>query len=128
MDDRQQDEAPGDVIQQPEPAHVHEEQYHSDSDLEATELRPVTPVEHDLKRPPRLSRLITPEKPLVRWYDPIKRFWRHQIRISVPHVDCRDHLGKSTPGLRRSAEHRVRLGQDDGLGMAGLRWSLASLD
>ncbi|KAK4973188.1 hypothetical protein LTR66_011248 [Elasticomyces elasticus] len=26
------------------------------------------------------------------WYDPIKKFWKHQIQLSLPHDDCRDHL------------------------------------
>ncbi|KAK3709251.1 hypothetical protein LTR37_010989 [Vermiconidia calcicola] len=93
-DDRPRDEASrGEELQHPLPAHVREEEQqpeqrnHSDDELEATELRPIN---HDK---PRLSRVITPNKPMVLWYDPVKRFWRHQIRISVPHVDCRDHLG-----------------------------------
>lgn len=82
-----------DTIEGPEPAHLRDEQHASeqhasDDELEATELRL---VDNDK---PRLSRVITPDKPMVRWYDPFRRFWRHQIRISVPHVDCRDHLGK----------------------------------
>lgn len=61
----------------------------SDDDREATELRPVVPT----ARP--LSRVLSPDTPpQPRWYDPVKRYWRHEIRISVPHVDCRDHLGE----------------------------------
>ena len=93
MEDRPQDDIIGEAIREPEPAHVHDEDTESDSELEATELRPVTFFENDPKRRPRLSRVLTPEKPLIHWYDPMKKFWRHHIRISVPHVDCRDHLG-----------------------------------
>jgi hypothetical protein len=24
----------------------------------------------------------------------VRRFWRSSVRLSVPHVDCRDHLGR----------------------------------
>ena len=27
------------------------------------------------------------------WFSPLKRFWRRQISLAVPHVACRDHLG-----------------------------------
>ena len=85
------DEASGDAIHRPQPAHIREET-DSDEEWEATELRQIDP--DDNPRPHRLSRVITPNKPAVRWYDPIKKFWRHEVRISVPHEDCRDHLGK----------------------------------
>ncbi|KAK5171946.1 uncharacterized protein LTR77_003583 [Saxophila tyrrhenica] len=75
------------TVHEPEPAHIDEQRRESDDELEATELRQMRG-----DKPARLSRVITPGKPLVHWYDPVKKFWRHQIRISVPHVDCRDHL------------------------------------
>ena len=91
MDGRPQDEASGDEIHRPETAHVREE-IDSDDELEATELQP---VDNDaVSQLPRLSHVLTPRKPMIYWYDPIKRFWRHEIRISVPHEDCRDHLGE----------------------------------
>lgn len=95
--------------QQPAPAHLresHETRRPSsastasdhapssdDDDREATELRPVT---HGA---PRLSRILSPGTPAQHWYDPVKRYWRHEIRISVPHVDCRDHLGECVPDV-----------------------------
>lgn len=91
MDGKPQDEASGDVIQRPEPAHSIE-RYETDSDdeLEATELRE---LDEETERLPRLSHVISPHKPMIHWYDPVKKFWRHYVRISVPHDDCRDHLG-----------------------------------
>jgi hypothetical protein len=83
--ERRSDDA---LLDEPQPAHVREEQYASDDELEATELRRMA------SNKPRLSRVLTPGTPMVHWYDPMRRFWRHHIRISVPHVDCRDHLGK----------------------------------
>lgn len=90
---------------QPEPVHLrrdsHEERRpssvttvsdhpsSSEDEREATELRPVSSERQ------RLSRVLSPGKPPEHWYDPVKRYWRHEIRISVPHVDCRDHLGES---------------------------------
>ena len=92
MNERPQDEASGDVIQQPQPAHIREEYESEDDLLEATELRPVS---QDGKFAlPRLSHILSPGLPMAHWHDPIRRFWRHNIRIEVPHEDCRDHLGK----------------------------------
>lgn len=79
-----------DAILEPEPALVRRHSQaptESDDELEATELRDVP------NRP--VSRVITKERPPLHWYDPIRKTWRHNIRISVPHVDCRDHLGKA---------------------------------
>ena len=92
-DNKQHDEASGDVIQRPEPVHT-PDQYdtETDSELEATELRHMS---QEIERLPRLSHVLSPGQPMVHWYDPVKKFWRHQIRISVPHDDCRDHLGES---------------------------------
>lgn len=30
-----------------------------------------------------------------RWYHIVENFWKHYIQLAVPHVDCRDHLGRS---------------------------------
>ena len=27
-------------------------------------------------------------------HDPVRKFWRNHVRLSLPHVDCRDHLGE----------------------------------
>ena len=92
MDDRPPDEASGDVVYRPQLAHIREE-YQSDEELlEATELRPVSCDVKDSRL--SLSRVLSPGRPRIHWYDPVKKFWRHNIRISVPHEDCRDHLGK----------------------------------
>lgn len=100
MDAKPADEASGDALQIPEPAHVRRESYEStihdesesDDELEATELRQLS---HDLTATLQpISHILSPGKPMIHWYDPIRKFWRHQIRISVPHDDCRDHLGK----------------------------------
>ena len=104
MDKKPQDEASGDVIQRPEPAHSIE-RYDTESDddeLEATELREIS---EESERMPRLSHVISPQKPMIRWYDPVKKFWRHNVRISVPHDDCRDHLGESLGCVRLCAAH-----------------------
>lgn len=105
MGRRPPDEAAGDAIFAPEPAHVREEhephafeELTSDDELEATELRPVRAVEDQL---PRLSHILSPGKPQLHWYDPVKKYWRHHIRISVPHEDCRDHLGMCEFALGR---------------------------
>ena len=102
MDDKPPDGAPGDVIQRPEPARspAHSlERYDTESDdeLEATELRQLSQdqLRREIERLPRVSHVISPGQPMVHWYDPVKKFWRHSVRISVPHEDCRDHLGES---------------------------------
>lgn len=88
------------TVHEPEPAHIDEARHQSDDELEATELRPVVRCDK-----PRLSRVITPGQPMVHWYDPFKRFWRHEIRVSVPHDDCRDHLGESASLISASSSH-----------------------
>ncbi len=84
-------------LHEPEPTHRHDSQHISDDELEATELR------HMRGDKPRLSRVLTPGKPMLHWYDPLKRLWRHHIRMSVPHDDCRDHLGEWTFSRARLA-------------------------
>lgn len=84
--------AEGEVINEPAPAHIPLDQYDTESDdedLEATELRSI-----DRNARPRVSRVLSQGKPIEHWYDYVRKTWRHQIRISVPHVDCRDHLGE----------------------------------
>ncbi|GAB1727625.1 hypothetical protein NU195Hw_g4700t1 [Hortaea werneckii] len=57
----------------------------SDHEREATELR-------TMAEPHRTRQVtMTPGKP-QQWHAGIKRLWRHNIRLSVPHADCRDHL------------------------------------
>lgn len=71
-------------IPEPEPAHFQSDS--EDDDREATELRST----------PRLSHILPSERAQreQHWYSPLEIFWRHHIRLSVPHVDCRDHLGR----------------------------------
>ncbi|KAI6814229.1 hypothetical protein KC332_g8019 [Hortaea werneckii] len=66
----------------PRPTDIENE---SDNEREATEL-------HTIAEQHR-ARLVTagPGRP-QRWHDDIKRVWRHHVRLSVPHADCRDHL------------------------------------
>ncbi|KAH9827081.1 hypothetical protein Tdes44962_MAKER09831 [Teratosphaeria destructans] len=79
-----------DAIPEPEPAYTTGERPEtaSDDEREATELHGIKP--HDETR--RISRIISPDEPTVNRWDPVRRFWRHHVRISVPHDDCRDHL------------------------------------
>lgn len=82
------------VVPEPEPAHTRRSDAESDSDndREATELQDVTsPPEQ--RRLPRI--LSPPARPESHWYDGGRKFWRHNVRITVPHDDCRDHLGKA---------------------------------
>jgi hypothetical protein len=96
MEDRRADQPSGDPIPEPEPAHIvdDEQATQPDDEQEATELRAVSTAPHSAKRR-KISRIISPDKSSIRWHDPFTRAWRHHIRLSVPHVDCRDHLGKS---------------------------------
>lgn len=77
------------VIPEPETAHTpHTSGDYEDDDREATELRD---ARHPITRIP-ISRLNRPQPTPPRWYDPIRKFWRHQVRTTVPHDDCRDHF------------------------------------
>lgn len=90
---------PEEPIPEPEPVHVrrrHSSQAETESDdeYEATELRDVSPPRQDsAEAPRRTSRILSPPQlKEPHWYDPVKRFWRHNVRVTVAHVDCRDHL------------------------------------
>lgn len=37
------------------------------------------------------------------WMRAVSTFWTRYIRLSVPHEDCRDHLGRSSAFIRLSA-------------------------
>ena len=98
MDNKPTDEASGDIVQFPPPAHLRRESSattirddtDTDSELEATELRRLSHDIHGTLQP--ISHVLSPGNPMIHWHDPIRKFWRHQVRISVPHDDCRDHL------------------------------------
>ncbi|KAI7167469.1 hypothetical protein KC316_g11932 [Hortaea werneckii] len=66
----------------PRPNHVENE---SDNEREATEL-------HTIAEQHQTRRVTTgPGRP-QQWDAGIRNLWRQHIRLSVPHVDCRDHL------------------------------------
>ncbi|KAM3420350.1 hypothetical protein BST61_g3631 [Cercospora zeina] len=86
-------------IPEPEPAHIpdgipaHER--------EATELLPPSASSSAAPRPqddrnlptPRISRILTPSThSSISPFTPLKKLWRHNVQLAVPHVDCRDHL------------------------------------
>jgi hypothetical protein len=84
-------------VPEPQPAHTRrsDADTESDNEREATELRSVSSL-HQSGR--QNSRILSSPPALSsdsHWYDPVGKFWRHNIKISVPHDDCRDHLGKA---------------------------------
>jgi hypothetical protein len=85
-----------DVVSEPEPAHTRDfggpdADSASDIEREATELRSVTPAGR------RRSRVLSPPASSeLHWYNPLSKYWRHNVNITVPHDDCRDHLGKAS--------------------------------
>lgn len=85
-----------DVVPEPEPAYVRPDaDSTSDNECEATELRSVTPGQSARRR----SRVLSPPaSSKVHWYSNsvLSRYWRHHVNITVPHDDCRDHLGKAS--------------------------------
>jgi hypothetical protein len=86
-----------DVVQvsEPELAHTREPVVDSasENEREATELRSVTPGRQSARQRSRV--LSPPASSKLHWYDPVSKYWRHHINITVPHDDCRDHLGKA---------------------------------
>lgn len=82
-----------DVVPEPEAAYFSrtpDADSASDNEREATELRSVTPGAR------RRSRVLSPPAgSKLHRYDPLSKFWRHHVNITVPHDDCRDHLGKA---------------------------------
>lgn len=83
-----------DVVPEPEPAHTRRSEAESDDEREATELQSVTSTQHSGRR---RSRVLSPSSASskLHWYDPLSKYWRHNVNITVPHDDCRDHLGKA---------------------------------
>lgn len=90
MEQRQRDERLGEPIPEPEAVHTRPStpQDESDDEREATELYTVRGRETGHQQ---LAAVRNPTN--LHWYEPIKKLWIHHIRLSVPHVDCRDHLG-----------------------------------
>jgi len=85
-----------DVVPEPEPAHLGNADSASDNEREATELRSVTPGQESVRRRSRV--LSPPASSKLHWYNNsvLSKFWRHHVNITVPHDDCRDHLGKAS--------------------------------
>jgi uncharacterized membrane protein YidH (DUF202 family) len=97
--------------------------------LEATELEEVQPVESSPHRSgvdskaasrhdeatsgagPELRRLNTTPRQKAK-DTAVKRFWRRQISVSVPHEDCRDHLAleRTFLGYVRTSTALVMIG------------------
>lgn len=87
----------------PEDAHITKTHLDQNDEREATELgeyaahgtapqaQPDAPTASDNGSSIRRNHLRR-QKP--RWNDGIKKFWRNQIQVSVPHNACRDHLGE----------------------------------
>jgi hypothetical protein len=73
----------GGVIPEPEPAHLASD-HGSDDEREATEMREGARASS--------VRRVNPGEDM--WY-PVRKWWRENIRLSVPSVDCRDHYGQS---------------------------------
>ena len=41
------------------------------------------------------------------WYQAVSTFWTRYVRLSVPHDDCRDHLGMYQLALRTTVGRRI---------------------
>ncbi|KAI7152888.1 hypothetical protein KC349_g8711 [Hortaea werneckii] len=80
----------GPITEPPEAVHPrpNEVENESDNEREAMELQNIAE-----QHPPRhvTTTTTTPGRP-QQWYAGLKKLWRHQISLSVPHADCRDHL------------------------------------
>jgi hypothetical protein len=80
--------------QRPEPA-----KHPDDDDREATELGAIASRDHygaseGVRSAVALHRMNTPVGRGIDRDNALKRFWRHQIAVTVPRDDSRDHLGK----------------------------------
>jgi hypothetical protein len=83
-----------DTIPEPEPVHIQDIDGVPEDEREAVDLH--TPAEQTARQQKRRSRVLSPTRSSTyggRLGEIIARLWRHNIAISVPHVDCRDHLG-----------------------------------
>ncbi|KXT18728.1 hypothetical protein AC579_2690 [Pseudocercospora musae] len=83
-------EPPRHSIPEPEPAHIPDGI--PDDEREAQELHEVATAPRQ-----RMSRVLSPGTAQESCCGPVKKFWRHHVRIDVPHVDCRDHLVATGP-------------------------------
>lgn len=82
--------------------HLPTEQDVNDYEREATELAHIKDDQghQDPKQPNQASVQWRTKKQIrcenIRWYDPFVRWWRRYVDLAVPHIECRDHLGKSS--------------------------------
>jgi hypothetical protein len=85
------------AVPEPQPAHTRrsDADTESDNEREATELRSVSSFQQSGRQNLRILSSSSAISTTSHWYDPVRRFWRHCVRITVPHDDCRDHLGKA---------------------------------
>lgn len=89
--------SPQHTVPEPQPAHTRRSDAETDSDneREATELRSVPSRQQSGRQNSRILSSPPSISTTSHWYDPVRKFWRHCVIISVPHDDCRDHLGKA---------------------------------
>ncbi|KAI7355820.1 hypothetical protein KC354_g10663 [Hortaea werneckii] len=80
------------MTEPPEAAHPRPNQVENEShnEREATELQNIA-EQHAPRHVTTTTTTTTPGRP-QQWYAGVKNLWRHHIRLSVPHADCRDHL------------------------------------
>jgi hypothetical protein len=88
------------LVPEPQPAHTRrsDADTESDNEREATELRSVPSFQQSGRQNSRILSSPPAISTNSHWYNlnPARRFWRHCVRITVPHDDCRDHLGKAS--------------------------------
>lgn len=101
LEDRRLSQPSGDrrrhehAIPEPEPAHIQDHDGVPEDEREAIDLH--TPAQRKAGKQRRESRVLSPNR--SRTYGgtlgkEVAKVWRHGVAISVPHVDCRDHLGR----------------------------------
>lgn len=81
-------------IPEPEPAHLPDDT--ADDEREAISLQSPDSRTNAAKSK---SRVLPPNRHRDRWYQPVWKLWRYHVRLTVPHDDCRDHLGASASPL-----------------------------
>jgi hypothetical protein len=86
------------AIPEPEAAHINrpDDDEIPDDEREAIDLH--TPAQQKASKQKRGSRVLSPNRSSTygwKFGEVVARLWRHNVTISVPHVDCRDHLGKA---------------------------------
>lgn len=94
------------ITEPPEAVHPrpNEAENESDNEREATELQNIA-EQHPPRHVTTTTTTTTPGRP-QQWYAGVKNLWRHHIRLSVPHADCRDHLGRICLADAANRPHR----------------------